>query len=74
MHITYGPTEQFRTVTGLVQQFRKTWRLRYAAVDQEDRYGGVVILEGGAELSRLRDGKHVRVTGQLIPVDAGSGS
>ncbi len=63
--IQYGQGENFKTITGQVQQFRKTWRLRYADVDQEDSYGGVVILEG--DLGQLRDGQHVRVTGVLIP-------
>lgn len=67
VHIQYGHTEKFTSVTGQVQAWRKTWRLRYAAIDQEDSYGGTVVLEGGAELSKLREGQHVRVRGVLIP-------
>ena len=54
-------------MTGEVQVYRKTWRLRYAPIDQIDIYGGVVVLDGGAELSNLRDGQHVRVRGELVP-------
>ena len=64
----------FPTIVGHVHQYRKTWRLRYAAVDQEDRYGGVVILEGSADLSKLRDGQHVRVRGVLQEPDSRLGS
>jgi hypothetical protein len=56
----------FKSVVGQVQEFRKTWRLRYAPPDQEDPYGGSVVLEG-AGLDRLRDGQQVRVHGALIP-------
>lgn len=67
VHIQYGHTENFETVTGQVQAFRKSFRLRYAAISQEDPYGGYVLLDGGNELNRLRDGQHVRLRGVLIP-------
>ncbi len=48
-------------------------RLRYAPIDQEDQYGGFVVLEGGAELTRMRDGQHIRIRGVLIaPEDRNS--
>jgi hypothetical protein len=61
----YG-SEDFKTITGQVQIWRQTVRLRYAPIDQEDPYGGFVVLEGGAELTGLRDGQHVRIRGVLI--------
>lgn len=57
----------FKAVTGRVQMWRGAVRLRYAGVDQEDPYGGFVVLEGGAELTKMRDGQRVRVRGILIP-------
>ena len=65
--IRYGHGEKFASITGQVQEYRKTLRLRYAAIDENDVYGGVVVLEGSADLSRVTDGKHVRVRGELIP-------
>lgn len=65
--ITSGQSDNFKVVTGQVSLYRKTWRLRYAGIDQDDAYGGVLVLEGGAELSKLRDGQTVRVRGTLIP-------
>jgi len=56
----------FKTIAGQVQQFRKTWRLRYAPFDQDDPYGGSVMLEG-VGLDRLRDGQRIRVQGVFIP-------
>ena len=72
--IHYGQADHFTQVTGQVQQFRKSWRLRYADVAQEDPYGGVVVLDGGPELGRLRDGQHVRVTGVLVPPETRTSS
>jgi hypothetical protein len=69
MRINIPPahSDDFAAITGQVQQYLKTWRLRYASIDQEDIHGGVVVLEGGADLNQLRDGQHVRVTGVLVP-------
>jgi len=54
---------------GRVQEWRKTLRLRYAAIEQEDAHGGSVLLEGKADIQQLRDGQHVRVRGTLIPAE-----
>jgi hypothetical protein len=67
IEIHYGEKDNYKSITGQVQQYRKTWRLRYASIDQEDIHGGVVVLEGGADLNKLQDGQHVRVTGVLVP-------
>ncbi len=71
----HGVSDGFKTVTGQVHVYRKTWRLRYAGIDQTDAYGGVLLLEGETELlSRLRDGQHVRVRGTLVPPTDRNGS
>jgi hypothetical protein len=61
-----GHTDNFTQVTGQLIQWRKTWRLRYAAVDAEDAFGGCVTLEGLADTSKLRDGQRVRAQGTLV--------
>lgn len=43
----------------------KTWRLRYASVDEDDPYGGSVTLAPGSHLESLEDGTMVHVVGQL---------
>lgn len=64
--------DTFKSITGNVQPWRKTWRLRFAPVDREAVYGGSVVLEGTG-LDRLRDGQTVRVQGVLIaPTDRAS--
>jgi hypothetical protein len=64
--IQVGETDRNKCFTGVVQQFRNTWRLRYAPADQDDPYGGSVVLEG-AGVENLRDGQRVQVRGTLIP-------
>lgn len=47
------------------------WRLRYAAIDQEDKYGGAVTLKGGRQwLNTMRHGMMVRVEGRLADADS----
>jgi hypothetical protein len=68
--IRYGPTDNFKVVTGQLQQWRKTWYLRYATVDMIDPYGGSLELQSIADTSKLKDGIHARVQGVLIPPDS----
>ena len=43
-----------------------TWRLRFAGLDEEDRYGGSVTLDGvGRQMDGFHDGQRVRVEGVL---------
>jgi hypothetical protein len=43
------------------------WRVRYASIDEEDRYGGSVTLQGGTvALKQMHTGMMVRVQGRLI--------
>ncbi|HZZ79897.1 MAG TPA: hypothetical protein VFE62_15365 [Gemmataceae bacterium] len=73
-HIQFGHTDGFKSVTGQVQMWKRTVRLRYAPVDQEDTYGGFVVLEGGADVTRLRDGQHVRIRGVLMQPEERNGA
>jgi hypothetical protein len=68
-HIKYGASKNYTVLVGRVQEWRKTLRLRYAAVEQDDAHGGSVELEAGVELPPLRDGQHVRVRGAMIPAE-----
>jgi hypothetical protein len=44
-----------------------TWRLRYAAADEEDRYGGSVTLDAvGRQMQDYQHGQRVRVEGALV--------
>ncbi len=56
-----------QVLIGYLEAWRKTWRLRYAAVDVEDANGGRVTLIGDRTLDRLQEGQRVRVHGTVIP-------
>lgn len=49
---------------------RNVWKLRYASVDEEDRYGGSVTLAETGSMGKFTNGQTVRVEGQLIDVDS----
>lgn len=67
------PAEGAKVLTGVVESWRTTRRLRYAAVDVEDPNGGRVTLIGSPVVDRLHEGQHIRVRGILIPTaDRGS--
>jgi hypothetical protein len=55
---------------------KKAWRVRYATLDEEDRYGGSVLLASEDEslLQRFKPGQMVRVEGHLVKPDAREGS
>jgi hypothetical protein len=42
------------------------WVLRYAALDQVDRYGGSVVLAPGMEMGNYREGDLVTVHGEVL--------
>lgn len=68
-NVKLGATDDYKALTGHVTSFRKSWRLRYAAVESEDVHGGSVMLNG-AGLERLKDGQLVRVQGTILaPAD-----
>jgi hypothetical protein len=49
------------------------WRLRYAGLDEADKYGGSVTLTGNIPLDGFKDGQRIRVQGHLSnPEDQGT--
>jgi hypothetical protein len=50
----------------------KEWRLRYASVDETDRYGGRVSLIENYHAGLLREGMYVQVRGHLVNPDNNS--
>ena len=46
---------------------QNTWRLRYASIDEEDRYGGSVSLNNvGREMADFKTGQYVRIEGSVV--------
>lgn len=49
---------------------RKAWRLRYASVDEEDRYGGSVTLIELGSMESYSNGQTIKVEGQLADTES----
>ena len=50
---------------------KNQWRLRYASIDEEDRYGGSVMLDGGDHMMKeCQNGMLVRVQGSMVDADS----
>jgi hypothetical protein len=62
----FSHSDDYRVLSGLVQSWRNTWKLRYADYGAVDPFGGSVVLEG-ILVKSLQDGCEVRVEGRLIP-------
>jgi hypothetical protein len=78
----FAHAEDYSWVQGQAEYSRlsKAWRLRYASVDEVDRYGGSVTLIENDLVQKLKDGQYVRVQGQIttdydiVPVGQTSGA
>jgi hypothetical protein len=68
----FSHAPDYSSLNGQVEYSRlsRGWRLRYAAVDEVDRYGGSVTLVENADLDRLQDGQYLCVQGHLTNPDA----
>jgi hypothetical protein len=68
----FAHAKDYAWLRGRVEYSRlsKGWRLRYASVDEDDRFGGSVTLADGSHLRALKDGDLVEVRGRLA--DAGA--
>ncbi len=72
----FGHAPDFSWLSGQVEysRIKNEWRLRYASVDETDRYGGRVILIENAHAGYLSDGQYVRVRGRLVNPQGPAGS
>jgi hypothetical protein len=72
----FAHARDYAWLRGRVEYSRlsKGWRLRYASVDEDDRYGGSVTLADGTQLRSLKDGDLVEVRGRLADPGADTAS
>jgi hypothetical protein len=49
---------------------KKTWRVRYTSIDDEDRYGGSVTLDASHMMEGYKTGQLVRVEGALLDAES----
>jgi hypothetical protein len=67
----FAHAPDYSWLVGELQRVRAdgSWRLRYASVDEDDAYGGSVVLLGGS-LEGRKEGQLVRVTGHFADSNA----
>jgi hypothetical protein len=72
----FGHAPDYSWLRGRVEFSRlsKGWRLRYASVDEDDRFGGSVSLAEGIHLQSLKEGDLVEVRGRLADPGADGAS
>ncbi len=68
----FGRSPDYCVLTGELSFIpqKKQWRLRFASIDEEDRYGGSVTLDAGREMHEFRSGDLVTVHGEMVNRDS----
>lgn len=64
-----GAAEDYSWITGQLFYIHADggrWVLRYAGVDQEDKYGGSVVLKPATDMKNFREGDLVSVNGEVL--------
>jgi hypothetical protein len=67
--IAWGARDEYRQIVGQLVRVHVhggRWVVRYASLDQEDRYGGSVVLDPEADLGRVAEGDVVCVRGAVL--------
>jgi hypothetical protein len=65
----FAHADNYGWVQGELQYLHshQCWRVRYASVDEDDKYGGYVVLEeAGRMMGNLQSGQMVRVEGEVL--------
>lgn len=65
----YGHAEDYTWLVGQLQRIHMPggkWKLRYTPIDEEDRWGGSVVLAPDIRLTKFEDGENVYVEGEVL--------
>ena len=65
----YGHGENYEWLMGVLHRVhipRKGWKIRYARLDQQDRWGGSVVPAPDVRMDEFEDGDNVFVEGEVI--------
>ena len=68
----FGHAQDYSWVCGELKHYdvSNVWRVRYASVEEEDRYNGSVTLMGAGPMTEFKSGQIVRVCGHLADADS----
>jgi hypothetical protein len=71
----FAHAPDYSWVSGELQHFGNSdeWRIRYASVDEDDQYGGSMVLSGATSSADLKPGLIVRIVGHVIEADPNKG-
>ncbi len=65
----YAHAQDYRWLVGQLQRVHSPqhqWKIRYAALDEDDEWGGSMVLSQDARLDRCKDGDMVYVEGEIL--------
>lgn len=65
----YGHGENYQWLMGVLHRVhvpRKGWKVRYAPLDQQDRWGGSVVPAADIRFEDFQDGDNVYIEGEII--------
>ena len=65
----YGHANDYSWLVGRLQRVHMQggrWKIRYAPLDKEDRWGGSVVLAPDIRLDRYEDGDDIYVEGEIL--------
>ena len=65
----FGHAKNFSWLVGQLQKVHVnggSWKIRYAPIDVQDKWGGSVILSQDARIERFKDGDFVYVEGEIL--------
>src|SRR5262245_51840524 len=65
---SFGHAPDYSWLIGRLEflHVRNVWKVRYASLEEEDRYGGSVTLIDTGPMTEFKSGQIVRVEGQLV--------
>jgi len=66
---TFGHASDYSWLIGKIQRLQVnggSWKIRYAPLDQLDRWGGSVVLSEDVRVEKFEDGELVYVDGEII--------
>lgn len=65
----FGNATDFSWIMGRLRRVHVnggSWKIRYKPIDEQDRWGGSVVLSDDARIDKFRDGDFVYATGEII--------
>jgi hypothetical protein len=68
----FDHADDYTWLTGRLEYLyvRNIWRIRYAGCDEDDRYGGSLVLTASFPVNDFKEGQLIRVEGIVLHTEA----